>query len=86
MNKMNPSFFENRTSFQNLSRTRFKFIPPDYSRINLKNFVRSLQLISLRVSRLRLNSCLVMEMFPFVFNDSIVKKFPLRYFFKIRFG
>ena len=61
----------------------FKFISPGNSRINLKNFVWSLQIISLRVSRLRFNSCLVMEMVSFVSNDLIVKKPPLLYLFKL---
>ena len=39
--------------------------------------------ISLRVSRLRLNSCLVMGIISFVFNDTIVKKSPLLYLFKL---
>ena len=82
--KMSPRFLKSDQVFEISVGPGFKFILPDNSRINLKNFVWSLQFISLRVSRLRLNSCQVMKIFSFVFNNSIVKKkSPLLYLFKL---
>ena len=82
-NKMKSSFFKTDQVFEIWVGPGFKFISPYNSRINLKNSAWSLQFISFRVSRLRFNSCLVVEMFLFNFNDSIVTKVFFTALFKL---
>ena len=81
--KWNPLFLKPDQVSKIWVEPEFNLTFPDNSRINLKNFVWYLLLISFRVSRLELTYFLIVETFSLIFKDPIVKKSPLENVFKL---